>query len=157
MEKFRQFFIILTLIKNLIVGLIVSKAIHKLHFRYKYDGFKRWYYDWDKDHLFKWAFKEDNLEMVSGADELCEKFSNGKQNIEINVIQSNKKLNSLNNFDEFVRKPLSPRFIDKFCLGAEYVNYKTGEEMWICPVTLFVFGKYPKFLYIIQTDCDDKL
>ena len=148
MKNFRKFLIILTLIKNLIVGSIVSKSKHKLHFRYKYDGFKRWYYDWDKDHLFKWAFEEDNLEMVSGADELCEKFSNGKQYIEIDIVQSNKKLDFSNNFQEFIRKPLSAGFIDKLCLGTEYIDSKTGEEMWICPVTLFVLGKYPKFLYI---------
>lgn len=148
MNNFRRFLVILTLIKNLIVGLIVSTSIHKLHFRYKYDGFKRWYYDWDKDHLFKWAFKEDNLEMVSGADKLCEKFSNGKQNIEINIVQSNEKLKFSNNYCEFIRKPLSTGFIDRFCLGAEYVDSKTGEYMWICPVTLFALGKYPKFLYI---------
>lgn len=151
MKIIRKFLIFLTLIKNLIVGSITPKSIHKLHFRYKYNGFKRWYYDWDKDHLFKWAFKEDNLEMVYGADDLCEKFSGGKQNIEINVVKSNEKLNFSNDYLELIRKPLSKGFKDKICLGANYVNSKTGEKMWICPVTLFVLGKYPKFLYIQQT------
>ena len=44
---------------------------------------------------------------------------------------------------------------DKISLGRNYTNIETGKDgkliitkMWICPVTLFVIGRYPKYLYI---------
>ena len=61
MKIIRKFLIILTLIKNLIIGSIVSKSKHKLHFRYKYDGFKRWYYDWDKDDYVRFVDIEEDV------------------------------------------------------------------------------------------------
>ena len=51
--------VILTLLKNV----IIRKNKYTLHFKYKFDGFKRWFYDWDVDHKFKWAFDENNLEI----------------------------------------------------------------------------------------------
>jgi hypothetical protein len=35
-----------------------------------------------------------------------------------------------------------------------YVDRETKEEstMWICPVTLFVLGRYPKYLYVRKYD-----
>lgn len=147
MKAFKKFLIILTLIKNVIYGLLNKTSKYTLSFKYRYDGFKRWYYDWDKDHLFKWAFKDGNLEMVAGADDICEYFSNGRQYFKVDVIISKTKLNK-KNYEEFVRKPLEGNFLNKIFYGAEYTNSKINDTIWICPVTLFVFGKYPKFLYI---------
>lgn len=31
--------------------------------------------------------------------------------------------------------------------GAWYVNMSDGHLLWLCPVTLFVFGKYPNYIY----------
>ena len=46
-------------------------------------------------------------------------------------------------------------FLDKILYGRTYQGAKVNDEgrlvihrMWICPVTLFVLGKYPKYLYI---------
>ena len=32
-------------------------------------------------------------------------------------------------------------------LAHEYNEEPVGTPMWLCPVTLFVFGKYPKIIY----------
>jgi hypothetical protein len=44
--------------------------------------------------------------------------------------------------DELNDKPL----IDRIVLGRNYRGAKG--DFWICPVTLFVLGRYPKHLYI---------
>ena len=53
-----------------------------------------------------------------------------------------------NEYVEFVRKPLLKGLVDRCVFGANYVNSLDGTDMWICPVTLFVLGRYPKYLYI---------
>lgn len=139
--------VILTLIKNV----IVRKTHYKLHFRYKFIGFKEWLYDWDRDHRFKWAFAEENLAMVSGADELCETFSNGKQYIEVYIIAKSKYDKSISK-DEYIvykREKMSKgTLMERYANGATYRDIISLDTIWICPVTLFVLGRYPKYLYI---------
>lgn len=138
----------------LLFNLIVRRRHYKLHFIAENDPpIKRWYYD------FKyWGFDHANLEMVSGADKLCELYSNGKDEVTVNIIASKKQLNlSPQLYDEFVAQDIiidgmthQGDFInsqlDKFLYGRTYQKGYT--QMWICPVTLFVLGRYPKYLYI---------
>ena len=138
----------------LLFNLIVRRKHYKLHFIAENDPpIKRWYYD------FKyWGFDHANLEMVSGADKLCELYSNGKDEVTVDIIASKKQLNlSPQLYDEFVAHDIiidgmthQGDFInsqlDKFLYGRTYQKGYT--QMWICPVTLFVLGRYPKYLYI---------
>jgi len=138
----------------LLFNLIVRRKHYKLHFIAENDPpIKRWYYD------FKyWGFNHANLEMVSGADKLCELYSNGKDDVTVDIIASKKQLNlSPQLYDEFVAQDIiidgmthQGDFInsqlDKFLYGRTYQKGYT--QMWICPVTLFVLGRYPKYLYI---------
>lgn len=138
----------------LLFNLIVRRKHYKLHFISEQDTpIKRWYYD------FKyWGFDHANLEMVSGADKLCELYAKGKDEVTVEIIASKKKLN-LNPqlYDEFKAQDIiidglthQGNFInsqlDKFLYGRTY--QKDYTTMWICPVTLFVLGRYPKYLYI---------
>ncbi len=70
----------------LLFNLIVRRRHYKLHFIAENDPpIKRWYYD------FKyWGFDHANLEMVSGADTLCEYYAKGKNELTINITASNK-------------------------------------------------------------------
>lgn len=138
----------------LIFNLIVRRKHYKLHFIAENDPpIKRWYYD------FKyWGFDHANLEMVSGADKLCELYSNGKDEVTVDIIASKKKQDLPTQlYDEFVAQDIiidgmthQGDFInsqlDKFLYGRTYQKGYT--QMWICPVTLFVLGRYPKYLYI---------
>ena len=138
----------------LLFNLIVRRRHYKLHFIAENDPpIKRWYYD------FKyWGFDHANLEMVSGADKLCELYSNGKDEVTVNIIASKKQLNlSPQLYDEFVAQDIiidgmthQGDFInsqlDKLLYGRTY--QKDYTTMWICPVTLFVLGRYPKYIYI---------
>jgi hypothetical protein len=96
--------------------------------------------------------------MVSGAEALCDFYANGKDEVTVEIIASKKKLN-LNPqlYDEFKAQDIiidglthQGDFInsqlDKFLYGRTYQKGYT--TMWICPVTLFVLGRYPKYIYI---------
>ena len=138
----------------LLFNLIVRRRHYKLHFIAENDPpIKRWYYD------FKyWGFDHANLEMVSGADKLCELYANGKDEVTVDIIASKKKQDLPTQlYDEFVAQDIiidgmthQGDFInsqlDKFLYGRTYQKGYT--QMWICLVTLFVLGRYPKYLYI---------
>ena len=87
----------------LLFNLIVRRKHYKLHFVAENDPpIKRWYYD------FKyWGFDHANLEMVSGADKLCELYSNGKDEVTVEIIASKKKQDLPTQlYDEFVAQDI---------------------------------------------------
>lgn len=89
-------------------------------------------------------FAHHNLAMVGGADKLCSYLADGKQTVRVEVIACKHPL------------PLSGYgfLIKTYCnlfYGADYDA--TGFEnfhrsVWICPVTLIVMGRYPKYIYV---------
>lgn len=143
-----KIYTILILIKNL----LFRKKRYILHFVAEVDPpIKRWYYDFKH-----WGFNHSNLEMVSGADALCEKYSKGENDVVVEVVAS-KHLLDEHEGDLYVAETPSENMSlwDKISLGRNYTNIETGKDgkliitkMWICPVTLFVIGRYPKYLYI---------
>ena len=144
-----KIYTILVLIKNL----IFRKKHYKLHFvaeNYK-NIFKRWYYDFKH-----WGFKHGQLEMVSGANQLCELYANGKNEVTVEIVCAKKQLKKYKEtHDEFIGEvlPENTPFLDKYLYGRNYTcnnfsNTNEKKRMWICPVTLFVLGRYPNFIYI---------
>lgn len=155
MNIFKKIYTILVLIKNV----IFRKRHYTLRFVAEYDGVvKRWYYDFKH-----WGFSHDNLEMVSGADKLCDYYSDNSDEVIVDVIATNKvdaKAASEYDFYECVKLDEKYNFIDKLLYGREYQNVRANEEgklvittIWICPVTLFVLGRYPDILYIRKHVC----
>jgi hypothetical protein len=133
-----------------ILILLFNVLIHRKHYKLQFDAedmgaFRRWYY-----HFPLWGFDHSNLEMVSGADTLCEMYANQSgATAYVEIIASKKDLGDRIPFydhyiatDELNDKPL----IDRIVLGRNYRGSKG--DFWICPVTLFVLGRYPKHLYI---------
>lgn len=67
--------------------------------------------------------------------------------------------NCINNDDEFIAEPLPKEWTswkDKLIWGRNYTHVDPNDEnkttrMWICLVTLFVLGRYPKYIYIRKT------
>ena len=142
----RKIYTILILLKNF----IFRKKKYTLHFIAENDPpIKRWYYDFPH-----WGFNHANLEMVAGADALCDRYSNGKDEFTIGITASRKpRPYSLNLCDEFIAEslPKGTSWKDKYIWGRDYTCTNANGEtmkMWICPVTLFVLGRYPKYLYI---------
>ena len=144
----KKIYTIIILIKNV----LIRKKKYTLHFVAENDQpIKRWYYDFKH-----WGFDHDYLEMVAGADALCEYYARGKNELTINITASEKPIDHTTNLcDEFIAEPLPKEWTswkDKLIWGRNYTHIDANDghkvKMWICPVTLFVLGRYPKYLYI---------
>lgn len=113
------------------------KDEYNLHFNKEEDVC--WYVDFPG-----WPFDHHNLMMVAGADKLCEFLSDDDKFAHVSVIPSNKKL-AKPGYACLVRGKHS------LTGGSTYtVTDLPGfeREIWLCPVTLFVLGRYPKYIYI---------
>lgn len=96
----------------------------------------RWYADIPE--YIEAGGTEEECEMVFGADSWLDYLSNGKENVFIKLSISELK-------EKLVR-------VEKDEFGATYVaeSYKGIEinhKLWVCPVTLFLFGEYPNIIY----------
>ena len=147
MKRLLKIYTILILIKNF----LWRKKHYTLEFEAEDNGsFKRWYY------VFKhWGFSHANLEMVAGADTLCQYYSNNNNNshTKINLIASRKPINPKpEEYDHYIGDsfPKEWGWLDRHLWGRNYTECAEMDKhhFWICPVTLFVLGRYPKHLYI---------
>jgi hypothetical protein len=95
--------------------------------------------------------------MVSGADSMCEYYAEGKDEVTVDVIALKEidAKTASDGYDFFEGLKQEGGFKDKLLLGRTYQNVKANKEgklvirtIWICPVTLFVLGRYPNVLYI---------
>lgn len=123
-----------------ITGLLGMK--HRYFLSFTKDENERWYID-----LPDWPFQHANLEMVSGADELCEYLGDGNK-CEVTVITSNSKVD---NTDEYIR---CDRDWAHLKWGGEYTIPDPEiplTRIWLCQVTLFVIGWWPKYIYVKKT------
>ena len=103
-----------------------------------------WYID-----LPNWKGAHANLAMVAGSDLLLDHLHRENNQVGIEVVKSDKPLDNVPGY--FVCEQLEMSMFG----GATYkVSGLEGfdKTIWICPVTLFVLGEYPKFLYIRQTE-----
>lgn len=110
---------------------------YSLQFNREADGL--WYIDYPN-----WPFDHHNLLMVSGADELCAFLSEDGRRTCVSVIPSKRREKHDGYFElEQLDSGLTS--------GSTYqVNGLRGftRNIWICPVTLFVLGQYPKYIYV---------
>lgn len=102
----------------------------------------RWYID------MPWDGNRANLEMVAGADDLLTYLdTERKHSVTLQVIPSETPLN--------MEGHTELRQLDKSLMGGSHYDATDFEgfrmrRIWICPVTLCVFGCYPKYLYVKQ-------
>lgn len=114
-----------------------KKKEYQLQFNHEDDGL--WYIDFPS-----WKFDHHNLLMVNGADALCAFLSDDDKFTRVSVIPS-KERKDIDGYFEL--EQLSSGLTE----GSTYkVNYLDGftRNIWICPVTLFVLGEYPKYIYV---------
>ena len=116
---------------------MMRRSKYDLAFHREDDGV--WYVDFPD-----WPFANHNLAMVGGADKLCSYLADGRQTIRVKVIASQHSL-------PFSGYGLLTKTYSNLLYGADYDA--TGFEdfhrsVWICPVTLFVLGRYPKYIYV---------
>ncbi len=114
-----------------------QKDEYTIKFNHEEDGL--WYVDFPN-----WPFDHHNLLMVAGADKLCAFLSDDDVTSEILVRPSSKRL-QLEGYAELIQK-------DHSLTGGSTYEVRDLEgfhrDIWLCPVTLFVLGKYPKYMYI---------
>ena len=159
MKIFKKIYTILVLLSNV----LIRRKHYTLSFHSEYLGteeepnmVKLWYYD------FKgWGFKKENLLMVSGADDLCEYYSkDGGKTATVKIVASRKDLHYGCKYDHYVAGNMpNSTLLDRILLGRDYLEDQrrlmpehqvNPKRFWICPVTLFVLGRYPKHLYIVS-------
>ena len=117
-----------------------KKSEYQLKFNRESDGC--WYVDFPG-----WPFDHHNLMMVAGADDLCAFLSNNGRETRVNVIPARKK-------GKHAGYAELRRLDHSLTGGAHYeVNGIAGftKKIWICPVTLFVLGNYPAYIYLKKT------
>lgn len=95
----------------------------------------RWFVELDN-----WQGDRGDLEMVLGADTMLDILAQGEGEVDVTLSEEKTPC----------RMTLSKNSEDEF--GALYIL--TSEDslfdfsVWLCPVTVFVFGYYPEKLYI---------
>ena len=120
----------------------------------------RWFVDFPN-----WPWKKGNLEMVCGADRFLDLLSEGKDRVTIIAKTPSRKLDEAE-FQQLMQEGWHELEQTQSSLtggatytvrGAEAAQFMrqhplTGESMprtlWLCPVTLFVVGRYPKYFYV---------
>lgn len=127
----------------MIAKAVIRRRVYNLQFNKEDDSM--WYIDFPH-----WPFSHDNLLMVGAADRLCSFLAGRERKLFITAIPSNKDNKELiaQGYVQLVRVK---RGKQRLWYGATYKvkNLPRFErEIWICPVTLFVFGRYPGFIYI---------
>ena len=102
-----------------------------------------WYVDFPH-----WPFSHDNLAMVSGADKMLELLSDGELFVMMSVIPSKKK-EQREGYIELEQTEYSLFGGSTYQVKFEpFIERFKSDTLWICPVTLFVLGRYPKFIYV---------
>lgn len=101
--------------------------------------YNRWYVV-----LPEWTEGKDDLEMVLGADTMLDILSQGENEIDVCI--------SLEPFDGY-RFKLDFDFEDGggawyHLQNSENFDFKYDFDVWLCKVTIFVFGSLPKNIYV---------
>ena len=108
---------------------------------YKED--KQWFID------LKWFPKslKHHLAMVAGADELLDKLSEGKEEITLQV-SSRVFRNDSFILDRVLKFPgMFNGAVYSWFNGKIEYEIIDKNQLWLCWVTLLVFGRYPKTIY----------
>lgn len=116
-----------------------KKKILILKFNKEKDG--KWYFDFPH-----WPFAHHNLMMVAGADKLCEKLSESKNTLQVLVCTN------IRNID-YAQCDFVLTKTDSSLFEGAFYNIRNDkdvgiDEIWLCPVTLFALGRYPKVVLI---------
>lgn len=125
-----------------------KKEEYIISFTKEDDGF--WYVDYPN-----WPFDHSHLMMVDGADKLCELLSYDGKHTKVSVVPSNEfkvlQSSDINERFALIRTEwgLTEGATYQVQLGQfRFMTRPHIPTIWLCPVTLFVLGEYPEYLYI---------
>lgn len=89
-------------------------------------------------------FAQHNLAMAGGGDKLYNYLADVKQTVRVEVIANKVSLPLLG-------YGLLTKTYSNLFYGANYDATDCEDfqrSIWICPITLFVLGRYPKYIYV---------
>jgi hypothetical protein len=104
------------------------------HYNFEKDSDSRWYII-----LPEWEGSRDDLEMVDGADLMLDILSQGERFITVGI-----STDPINNPDFILTLTGEAYEGAYYDLIGEHHQF----DVWLCFVTKFVFGEFPKKLYI---------
>lgn len=102
--------------------------------------------------LPEWDGYKEDLEMVSGADDMLDIIANGKNTVELMV-----SVDPFENADVLIFDKFGP---SQYEGGAYYQLYRyCGNKLdmiiWLCDVTKFVFGEFPDNIYFKNNELEN--
>jgi hypothetical protein len=103
----------------------------------------RWYVD-----LPEWEGSKAELEMVAGADSMLEYMAEGEA--QVWIVLSEQEFENADKL-EFLRLATEIENGAFYKLD-KYRGIEIGLEMWLCDVTKFVFGDFPKTIFLSATN-----
>ena len=103
----------------------------------------RWYVD-----LPEWEGSKAELEMVAGADSMLEYMAEGEA--QVWIVLSEQEFENADKL-EFLRLATEIENGAFYKLD-KYRGIEIGLEMWLCDVTKFVFGDFPKMIFLSATN-----
>jgi hypothetical protein len=96
-----------------------------------------------------------NLMMVDGADTFLDLLSNNGNQISLNL--SSKKFNGHSGRLKKIKRGLNKELLEEighapvdygaYYQAVEYNHQPFQHQLWLCPVTEYVFGEYPKEIF----------
>lgn len=108
-------------------------------FKFVKDIDNRWYVE-----LPEWEGSRADLEMVAGADTMLEYMAEGNDYVNTYISET-----EFDGSDKLEFIGLATEFENgAFYKMDKYKGIELGLELWLCDVTLFVFGKFPKEIFI---------
>ena len=103
----------------------------------------RWYVD-----LPEWTGSKAELEMVAGADSMLEYMAEGEAQVWLMLSEQ-----EFQNADKLEFLRLATEIENgAFYKLEKYRGIEIGLEMWLCDVTKFVFGDFPKMIFLSATN-----
>ena len=112
------------------------------NFKFYKEECGRWYVS-----LPEWEGEKDELEMVMGADSFLEILSQGEDEVYVTLSDTEfPDAERLELFDLCRLKGIELGSGAWYSLTS-YMDIPYDIEMWLCDVTKFVFGDFPKIIY----------
>lgn len=108
-----------------------------------YKEYDKWYADIAEQD----GFTKEDMQMVSGADTLCDIIAQGEDEIFI-TLYADLYLREYVRFKTTLKKIREDEFGAWYKVGSIYqVDYE-DMEIWLCPVTKWLFGDYPEIIFL---------
>ncbi len=108
-------------------------------FRFYKESDNRWYVD-----LPEWTGEKAELEMVAGADSMLEYMAEGESEVRVTLSETEFEGADVLQFVSEATDVGSGAYYEM----ATYKGIHLGLTMWLCDVTLFVYGKFPNKIFI---------